>query len=185
MFRFLTIIAIFAFLSLQITASPSRLAQSLALQRRTDPTFPPSPPSCPICEQGYPNIQGCAQAAPVLANFSMIIFNPGAFIDVIKCACADTFQSVFPQCVDCFIQTNQTQVLDTSNLPGIVAAIRNVCAIESTLLGNVSGVDASLTATPRPPAPTSTSAAVVFTENSTGRIFALLAISLFMGCLGM
>jgi len=29
-----------------------------------------------------------------------IIFNPGAFIDIIKCACTDTFQSAYPQCAD-------------------------------------------------------------------------------------
>lgn len=29
-----------------------------------------------------------------------VIANPGAFISVIKCSCTDTFQSVFPQCVD-------------------------------------------------------------------------------------
>ena len=77
-----------------------------------DPYFPNDPPSCPICAQNYDGISSCAQAAPVLANASMvrsvfalvpitqadvyraqILFNPGAFIDVIKCACTDSFQS--------------------------------------------------------------------------------------------
>lgn len=40
--------------------------------RTTPPTFPDYPPSCPICAQGYPSIDSCAQAAPVLANFSMV-----------------------------------------------------------------------------------------------------------------
>ncbi|KAL4244378.1 hypothetical protein ABKN59_010534 [Abortiporus biennis] len=105
---------------------------------RTYPTFPDQPPSCPICAQNYDNINSCAEAAPVLANFSMIIFNPGAFIDVIKCACTDTFQSTFPQCVDCFVQTNQTQWLEPpEDLPSIVDGMRKICAIESTLLGNL------------------------------------------------
>uniref|UniRef100_A0A8H7XML5 Uncharacterized protein n=1 Tax=Psilocybe cubensis TaxID=181762 RepID=A0A8H7XML5_PSICU len=88
-----------------------------------------------------------------------IIFNPGAFIDVIRCACADTFKSVFPQCVDCFIQTNQTDVLDTSDLPSLVGSIRQICSLESALLGNVSGVDASLTGS-NVPLPTSTSGGI-------------------------
>jgi hypothetical protein len=105
--------------------------------RTTQPYFPDYPPSCPICANNYPSINNCAQAAPILANFSMVRTNydnsrtmsfnrlclhrsfsilvhssvrkqfklgrnsadsPPA--DVIKCACADTFQSVFPQCVD-------------------------------------------------------------------------------------
>lgn len=30
--------------------------------------------------------------------FTQIIFNPGAFIDVIECACTDTFQSGMSKC---------------------------------------------------------------------------------------
>jgi len=37
------------------------------------------------------------------------------FIDVIQCACTDTFQSAYPQCVDCFTQTNQTAFLVPQN----------------------------------------------------------------------
>ncbi|CDO68759.1 hypothetical protein BN946_scf184989.g25 [Trametes cinnabarina] len=172
------------------------------------PVFPDQPPSCPICEQNYGSIDSCAQAAPVLANFSMVstlrgeltegntdtdmagaiqvIFNPGAFIDVIKCACADTFQSgewykkgrtivfilkcramsAYPQCVDwyvhgffaygsclilvrmhSFIQTNQTQFLNSSNLPGVVDGIRKICALESSLLGGVATADGEVTPT--------------------------------------
>ncbi|ETW84868.1 hypothetical protein HETIRDRAFT_247730, partial [Heterobasidion irregulare TC 32-1] len=89
----------------------------------------------------YDSISSCAEAAPVLANVSMIIFNPGAFIDVIKCACTDTFQSVFPQCADCFERTNQTDVLDTPDLPSVVSGMRQVCSLASALLGNVSETD--------------------------------------------
>ncbi|KAI0633000.1 hypothetical protein C8Q77DRAFT_1120975 [Trametes polyzona] len=116
-------------------------------QDGAEPVFPDQPPSCPICEQNFGSISSCAQAAPVLANFSMIIFNPGAFIDVIKCACADTFQSVYPQCVDCFTQTNQTQFLNNADVPKVVEGIRDVCALESTLLGGVATADGEVTPT--------------------------------------
>ena len=45
---------------------------SPTLQHRTTPYFPSDPPSCPICEKDYWNINNCAQASPVLANFSMV-----------------------------------------------------------------------------------------------------------------
>ncbi|KAI0698203.1 hypothetical protein C8T65DRAFT_661056 [Cerioporus squamosus] len=139
----------------------------LALASRTDgdsgePQFPDQPPSCPICAENFDSIDSCAQAAPVLQNFSMIIFNPGAFIDVIKCACADTFQSTYPQCVDCFIQTNQTQYLNSSDLPAVVDGMRKICALESTLLGGVATADGEVTPTSSIPVatPTSSNAAV-------------------------
>jgi hypothetical protein len=45
---------------------------SPTLQRRTTPYFPSEPASCPICEANYTNINTCAQACPVLANFTMV-----------------------------------------------------------------------------------------------------------------
>jgi len=136
-----------------------------ALFLRADPVFPNQPPSCPICSRNYWNINSCSQAAPVLANFSMIIFNPGAFIDVIRCACTDTFQSTYPQCVDCFILTNQTQFLDPStdgqNLPAVVDGMRRICALQSVLLGGAATADGQVTptSTRRASAPTTSSAA--------------------------
>ncbi|KAH9984197.1 hypothetical protein BJV77DRAFT_953309 [Russula vinacea] len=109
------------------------------------PYFPDTPASCPICAKGYSSINSCAQAAPVLANLSTVLFNPGAFISVIKCSCTDTFQSTFPQCADCFEKTNQTSVLDTPNLPSLVKNIRDICASESSILGNVSNSDGETT----------------------------------------
>ncbi|PPQ95777.1 hypothetical protein CVT26_015917 [Gymnopilus dilepis] len=111
----------------------------------------------------------------------MVIFNPGAFIDVLKCACADTFQSVFPQCVDCFIKTNQSDVLDTSSLPSLVGDIKNICGLESALLGNVSGADASLTA--GAPIPTSSaSASTVSKQHVSLKIAtAIIVLGLFIG----
>ncbi|KAJ3828705.1 hypothetical protein F5880DRAFT_1472041, partial [Lentinula raphanica] len=92
----------------------------------------------------YSSIQNCAEASPVLANFTTIIFNPGAFINVIQCSCTETFQSVFPQCVDCFEQTNQTDVLGATDLPSVLQGMRNICALESTLLGSAAATDGEL-----------------------------------------
>jgi hypothetical protein len=131
---------------------------SPTLQHRTTPYFPPDPPSCPICEKDYWTINSCAQASPVLANLSMIVFNPGAFIDVLKCACTDTFRSAFPQCVDCFGQTNQTWVLDEDKtLPDVVKNLRDVCALASTILGHVASANSQLPSSTSTPSPTSTS----------------------------
>ena len=47
--------------------SPTRVARQTA-----EPTFPSDIASCPICEQNYANINSCAQAAPVLQNFTMV-----------------------------------------------------------------------------------------------------------------
>jgi|SRR5258706_2152387 len=44
-----------------------------------------------------------------------MIYDPTRFIDVVQCACTDTFQSAYPQCVDCFTQTNQTAFLVPDN----------------------------------------------------------------------
>jgi len=128
--------------------SPSSSPPLWLLARQTQqPYFPDTPASCPICAQSYPSINSCAQDATALANVSMVIFNPGAFIDVIKCSCTDTFQSAFPQCVDCFEKTNQTGVLNTTNLPSLVNSIRQVCSFASSLLGNASNSDGETTPT--------------------------------------
>lgn len=136
--------------------------KSLHLHRQTaEPTFPASPASCPICEQNYSSIQNCAEASPVLANFTEIIFNPGAFINIIECACTETFQSVFPQCVDCFEQTNQTDVLGAPDLDTVLQGMRNICALESTLLGSAAAGDGEL------PSSTSGSATAAATTTLT------------------
>ncbi|RPD63369.1 hypothetical protein L226DRAFT_559309 [Lentinus tigrinus ALCF2SS1-7] len=147
----------------------------VGLASRTDgePQFPDQPPSCPICAQNFDSIDGCAQAAPVLQNFSMIIFNPGAFIDVIKCACTDTFLSAYPQCVDCFIQTNQTQFLNSSDLPAVVDGMRKICALESTLLGGVATADGEVTPTSSLAAATPTSSNAAVPLSSSWNVFVL------------
>ena len=96
-----------------VLASPVQPSSSEGvLAKRTTPNFPSDIPSCGICAGNYSSISSCAAAVPVLQNFTMVcgrpvhiaatsaeieyfqvLFNPGAFIDVIKCACTDTFQS--------------------------------------------------------------------------------------------
>ncbi|KAI0830276.1 hypothetical protein BC628DRAFT_1500822 [Trametes gibbosa] len=162
-------IALLSSFALSILASPflplpTQLSHSTyatldarsARRQDAQPVFPDQPPSCPICEQNFGSIDSCAQAAPVFANFSMIIFNPAAFIEVIRCACADTFQSAYPQCVDCFTQTNQTQFLNSDDLPKVVEGLRNVCALESSLLGGVATADGEVTPTSSIIVPTAT-----------------------------
>lgn len=172
-----------SFLGILVLATPTIRSSDdfLSLQRRVDPYFPDTPASCPICAQNYNSINGCTAAAPVLANFTNVIFNPGAFIDVIRCACTDTFQAVYPQCADCFIKTNQTDVLNCNaqDLPGVLAGMRRICSLASTLLGNVSESNGEVTsATSSPaPSPTTSSASSVVIWRSVGTLF-LLAISI-------
>jgi len=108
--------------------------------------FPDSPPSCPLCERNYDEIDSCANASVVLANVSQIMFNPLAFLDVIGCACTDTFQSTYPQCVDCFTQTNQTGFLvpDNGNLSSVITGMRQICALGSSIFGHVASVNSQL-----------------------------------------
>jgi len=149
-----------------VCANPLSISRSAVFARQAvQPHFPDTPASCPICAQGYSRINSCAAAAPVLANVSSVIFNPGAFISVIKCSCTDTFQSAFPQCADCFEKTNQTAVLDTPNLPSLVNSIRQLCALESTLFGNVSNTDGETT-----PSPTSSTASTTSTGSPSAAL---------------
>ena len=80
-----------------------------------------------------------------------------------------------------FIKTNQSDVLDTSSLPSLVGDIKNICGLESALLGNVSGADASLTA--GAPIPTSSaSASTVSKQRVSLKIAtAIIVLGLFIG----
>lgn len=152
-FFFITAHVSLFLITLSSTSSVASPLSSEFVSRQTttvQPYFPDTPPSCPICAKGYPSINSCAQAAPALANLTSVIFNPGAFIDAIKCTCTDTFKSTFPQCADCFERTNQTAVLDSAdlNLPSLVKNIRQLCEMESSLLGNASNTDGETTPSP-------------------------------------
>ena len=206
-------------------SSPLTSIQTISLATRTTPYFPDQPPSCPICQQNYDNINSCAQACPVFENFTMVNFvvlgsptySPGwglcvsfykyrlsltqghssmwssvlartpfravsinwkwRFLELsTESAC-----SVPPVCwlvgfycafMDStlishhsFEQTNQTDWLSTPDLPGIVNGMRQVCAIASALLGNVSVVDGQVTPTTAAPTPTAS------TSNGATQLF--------------
>ncbi|KAG8908246.1 hypothetical protein FRB99_008311 [Tulasnella sp. 403] len=155
------------------------------VRRTTQPYFPQYPPSCQLCAQKYPEISSCADAAPIFENATQIIWNPGAFISVIQCSCTDTFQSFFPQCVDCFIQTNQTQVLQTNNLPGVVSGIRTVCGMLSTLVGGVASTNRQLPSqtpiTVAPPGATGNAASSLQLANPIGSVLLIPLIFTLVG----
>ena len=71
----LSIFTLLAFVSPVLSLSLPYTPGSPTLQHRTTPYFPSDPPSCPICEKDYGTINSCAQACPVLANFSMVCRN--------------------------------------------------------------------------------------------------------------
>ncbi|KAG8700997.1 hypothetical protein FRC09_005618 [Ceratobasidium sp. 395] len=125
--------------------APTAVAD-VQMYKRTTPYFPEYPPSCPKCQAEFDSINSCAEASEALADPQSIILDPVGFYDLIKCSCTDTFQSVFPQCVDCFIQTNQTAVLDydTADLPSVVSGMRQVCSLASTLLGGVASANSQI-----------------------------------------
>lgn len=112
------------------------------------PSFPPSIPSCPICQSHYSSLSSCMGAAAVFANATDIFNNALGYLNVIKCACTDTFQSVYPQCVDCFQNTDQCYYLGTdakgTGAPSIVTNIRNICGLGSALLGGVASANGNV-----------------------------------------
>jgi hypothetical protein len=73
--QFLTVLSLCATITgvLALPNEPPRpYSPAPTLVRRTDPTFPTDVPSCVQCEPNYPNINSCAQAAPVFENASMV-----------------------------------------------------------------------------------------------------------------
>ncbi|GAA5860866.1 hypothetical protein JCM8547_003873 [Rhodosporidiobolus lusitaniae] len=111
------------------------------------PYFPEDIPSCVACQPEWSGISSCAEAAPAFQNAMNIIYNPLSFVSAIKCACTDTFSSAYPQCVDCFVQTNQCEqylgVPTEQNATSILDGIRNVCGFGSALLGGVAASQSS------------------------------------------
>lgn len=53
-----------------------------------------------------------------------------------------------------FIRTNQTDVLDTPDLPSVLDGMRTICGMSSSILGNVSGANGELTSASSTPTPT-------------------------------
>ncbi|PWN48000.1 hypothetical protein IE53DRAFT_320199 [Violaceomyces palustris] len=130
-----------------VELSPTRTKRSdvptVPLSELGPPTFPAQYASCVKCEEKYYTISSCMEASSVFANSTSIFNNPIAYFNVIKCACTDTFQAVYPQCVDCFQHTNQCWYLGTdpegTGAWDIVTNIRQICAFGSALLGGVAG----------------------------------------------
>ncbi|BGP43257.1 hypothetical protein JCM10450v2_007402 [Rhodotorula kratochvilovae] len=158
--------------------TPTPLTAPLALAPRqyqvgNVPYFPPEIPSCVACQPEWSGISSCASAAPAFEarfrlNWINMLWNPIAFVDAIKCSCTDTFSSAFPQCLDCFVQTNQCEEYLgvpslEANTSTILDGIRNVCGIGSALLGGVAasqssvGISYTYTAEPSQGYPTTTS----------------------------
>ncbi|GAA6024047.1 hypothetical protein JCM10207_004503 [Rhodosporidiobolus poonsookiae] len=125
---------------------PTSTAQSLLprqYQYGNTPYFPSEIASCVVCQPEWSSISSCAESAPAF----QMIYNPLSFVAAIKCACTDTFSSAYPQCVDCFVQTNQCEeYLGVPSLEGassILDGVRNVCGFGSALFGGVASSQAS------------------------------------------
>lgn len=73
------------------------------------PTFPSQYTSCQKCEPEYPKISSCAMASSAFQNGTTIFSDPTKYYSIIKCACADTFQAAYPQCLDCFQVSQRRQ----------------------------------------------------------------------------
>lgn len=128
------------------------------------PTFPSQYISCDKCSANYSSLSSCMEASSVFENATSIFNNPWSYISVIKCACTDTFQAVYPQCLECFQLTDQCQYLGErypdcivsydwswltdsissppgtdpvgTGAPAIVTNLRSICAFGSSLLGH-------------------------------------------------
>jgi len=176
------------------SGSPVELAEREASPEADDEQmykrtyFPDYPPSCQICEQNYNNIDSCANDSVVLANITEILTSPLQFITVINCACTDTFQSAYPQCIDCFEQTNQTvflQPANGANISTLVTNIHQICALGSALFGHVASANSELPGQ-TPITVASAGAALrgavnLFSVMGTGRTAAVAAGTMIMG----
>lgn len=117
-------------------------------------------------------------ASAVFANASSIFNNPIGYINVIKCACTDTFQAVYPQCLDCFQRTDQCYYLGTdpqgTGANKVISNLRSICGLGSALLGGVASVNSDVgTIVPTNPGTytdVSTTGAG-YKDSSTGAIF--------------
>nr|CDI52815.1 putative protein [Melanopsichium pennsylvanicum 4] len=142
------------------------------------PSFPSDIPSCPKCEASYSSLSSCMKASAVFQNATSIFNNPVGYINVIKCACTDTFQAVYPQCLNCFQRTNQCYYLGTdpqgTEAGKVTTNLRNICGLGSALLSGVASANNDIgTITPTSPGTytdVSTTGAG-YMDASTGAIF--------------
>ncbi|SYW77866.1 uncharacterized protein UBRO2_02058 [Ustilago bromivora] len=151
---------------------------SVPLSSLGPPSFPSDIPSCPKCEEHYPSLSSCMGASAIFANASNLFNNPIGYINVIKCACTDTFQAVYPQCLDCFQHTDQCYYLGTdpegTGANNVITNIRNICGLGSALLGGVAAAnnDVGTVVPSQPGAYTDVSTTGAgYKDASTGAIF--------------
>jgi len=76
-----------------------------------------------------------------------------------------------------FIRTGQQNVLNNANLPTIMDDIKKICALESTLLGNVTNVNSN-------PSPTSGGSFTRDVGLLIGTVTSILGVFLANGWLG-
>lgn len=151
---------------------------SVPLASLGPPSFPSDIPSCPKCQERYSSLSSCMGASAVFANASSIFNNPIGYINVLKCACTDTFQAVYPQCLDCFQRTDQCFYLGTdpqgTGASKVVSNLRSICGLGSALLGGVASVNgdvgSSVPSNPGTYTDVSTTGAG-YKDASTGAIF--------------
>lgn len=151
---------------------------SVPLSSLGPPTFPANIPSCPKCEERYSSLSSCMGASSVFANATSIFSDPVAYINVIKCACTDTFQAVYPQCLDCFQHTDQCYYLGTdpqgTGANKVISNLRSICGLGSALLGGVASANNNIgTNVPvNPPSYTDVSTTGAgYKDSTTGAIF--------------
>jgi hypothetical protein len=96
-------------------------------QQPTQPYFDPSIPSCVACEKDYGKLNSCSASWQTFRSLSDAIMNPVGFIDVVKCACGDSFRRVYSLCIECFAKTGQTNTVFNTNVPPSVEDIRSMC----------------------------------------------------------
>jgi len=87
-----------------------------------------------------------------------------------------------------FVKTGQDDVINSNNLPGIIDGMRKICALQSTLLGNVSGANGYFTTTAPVPAPTASSSRGLFVERyalTIGYTLLFMGVGVSMGLPGL
>ena len=84
-----------------------------------------------------------------------------------------------------FTKTNQTAFLDApaASLPSILAGMRQICEISSTLIGNASEVDGEVSSSSAAPAPTVSASAAISTRarETFWSFYGVIAMTMALG----
>ncbi|KAJ7161054.1 hypothetical protein C8R46DRAFT_1106369 [Mycena filopes] len=184
MVLFIAVLPFLAFVLASPAPTPLGTTSVWSRDDTPEPQFPSSPASCGQCQQNYDNIKLCMSLVPIMADSSTIIKNPSDFIAVLTCSCTEPFKSTFPECVDCFQNTNQDAVLNITDTDAVMQGLTKVCALEGALFGI--GTSSSTTAANTDPAPTTDATTPTSTPSSgallrvplTGLILAAVSVML-------